>query len=180
MPRCKCCKDKFEPKYFLQPYCMEKDECIKAFADYCKAVTQKKERKETIKAKKSLLTLSDYEKIAKQVFQKWVRLRDAELPCISCERTSNRYDGGHYFDAGVYSGLIFHEWNCNKQCSFFCNKMGHGNKANYRIGLVKKIGEENVKWLEENKDRLKNYKYTREQLIEITEYYKLKIKQLEK
>jgi len=121
-------------------------------------------------------TLSYYENEAKRVYQKWVRLRDAHLPCISCGKTSNRYDGGHFFDAGIYSGLIFHPFNCNKQCSYNCNKMLHGNKLNYRIGLIKKIGDDNVKWLEENKDRLRNYKYSKEELIEIKKLYQDKIK----
>lgn len=124
-----------------------------------------------------LKTLSEYEDEAKKVFQKWVRIRDAALPCISCGADANRYDGGHYFDAGMYSGLIFHEWNVNKQCSNYCNRKNHGNKTNYRIGLVKKIGEENVKWLEENKDRLRNYKYTKSELIQIKNKYQLKLKQ---
>lgn len=129
--------------------------------------------------KEKMKTLGDYEKDAKAVFQKWVRLRDAHLPCISCGKVSSRYDGGHYFDAGTYSGLIFHHWNVNKQCSYNCNKMLHGNKANYRIGLVAKIGEDNVKWLEENKDRLRNYKFTKEELLKIKFIYTQKIKELE-
>lgn len=133
-------------------------------------------KKKVIKEK--LKTLGDYEKEAKREFQHWVRLRDANHPCISCGKTSSRYDGGHYFDAGTYSGLIFHPWNVNKQCSYNCNKMLHGNKANYRIGLVAKIGEENVKWLEENKDRLRDYKFTKDEFIEIKLKYKAKIKEI--
>jgi hypothetical protein len=71
---------------------------------------------------------------------------------------------------------MFHPWNCNKQCNVHCNKFLSGNSNNYRIGLVKKIGEENVKWIEENKDRLRKQEYSREELIEITKKYKLKIK----
>lgn len=138
---------------------------------------QKEIENKRTEIKKGLLTLTDYENAAKVVFQKWVRLRDALLPCISC----GRYDcpdwsGGHWWAAGQYSGLMFHPCNCNKQCNSHCNKFLSGNPSNYRIGLVKKIGEEKVKWLEENKDRLKNKKWTREELIEITKVYKLKIK----
>jgi len=124
-------------------------------------------------------SLQDYESEARKYFQKWVRLRDKNDGCISCGRTNTeRWDGGHYFKAELYSGLIFHEDNCHKQCSRPCNKDLDGNLANYRINLVKKIGEERVKWLEDNKDRLRAKKYTRFELVEITEYYKVKIKEL--
>lgn len=176
--KCKECKEPFAPQrplqYLCSPLCASK---------YVRAEKEKKARKEWAQEKRVLKekikTLSDYEAEAKAVFQKWIRFRDKDLPCISCSNLSNRYDGGHYFDAGVYSGLIFHEWNCNKQCSNFCNRMNHGNKINYRIGLVKKIGEENVKWLEENKDRLRNYKYSKSELIEIKKKYQQKLKELQ-
>lgn len=155
---------------------MEKDECIKMFLRKMREANWNKEKKQL---QEKLKTLTDYEKEAKKVFQKWCRLRDKSLPCISCGNYNNNYDGGHYFDAGMYSGLIFNEWNVNKQCSFHCNKMLHGNKANYRIGLVKKIGEENVKWLEENKDRLRDYKYTKSELINIKKIYEQRIKEME-
>jgi hypothetical protein len=105
-------------------------------------------------------------------------MRDKDDPCISCGRYADRYDGGHYFKAELISGLIFHEDNVHKQCSRPCNKDLHGNEANYRIGLIKKIGEERVRWLEENKDRLREYKYTREELIEIKKKYQKKLKEL--
>jgi hypothetical protein len=124
-----------------------------------------------------LITLTQFEKAAKSVFQLWVRLRDKDLPCISCGCVEcSEWSGGHWWAAGQYSGLMFHPWNCNKQCNAYCNKYLSGNSNNYRIGLVKKIGEENVKWIEENKDRLKNKKYTRDELIEIANKYKAKIK----
>lgn len=84
----------------------------------------------------------------KTIFQKWIRDRDANLPCISCSRTKvSEWHAGHYFKAEVYSLLIFNEINVNKQCAF-CNTNLHGNEANYRIGLVNKYGENAVKELE--------------------------------
>lgn len=174
----KKCGLRFTPARPLQGVCSPK--CAYEYQKLLKENKEKKEwRDEKKKIKEKIKTLTDHENEAKTIFQKWTRLRDSELPCISCGAADcSEWSGGHYFDAGVYSGLIFHEWNVNKQCNAHCNKFLHGNKANYRIGLVKKIGEENVRWLEENKDRLRNYKYTKDQLIEIKEEYKLKIKQL--
>ncbi len=145
-----------------------------------KAIEDKKkqQRKSDNETRQKLKTLSQLENEAKAAIQKWVRVvRDKDLPCISCGNYSNRYDGGHYFDAGVYSGLMFNEDNIHKQCSYYCNKMNHGNKTNYRIGLVKKIGVERVEWLENNKDLLRNKKYERVELIEIKNKYNNLIKQ---
>lgn len=169
--RCKQCRSVFMPERPLQYLCGPK--CAWEYADKRAKEASRKEwniKKRAMQEK--LKTLSDYEKLARIVFQKWIRERDKYLPCISCGQWSNRFDAGHYFEAGVYSGLIFHEDNAHKQCSYNCNKMKHGNLPNYRIGLINKIGEERVKWLEENKDRLKNYTYTKDELIGIAKHYK--------
>lgn len=127
--------------------------------------------------KEKLKNLTDYEKEAREVFQRWVRMRDKDLPCISCgNHKATRYDGGHWWKAEIYSGLIFHEDNCHKQCSRPCNKDLNGDQSNYRIGLVKRIGLERVVWLEENKDRLRTYKYTKQELIDIKNHYSLLLK----
>jgi len=173
--KCKNCGEKFEPLRSLQQTCGFG--CAIALSKKLKQKEESKKWQAEKKAmKEKLKTLSDYEKEAKTIFQKWVRQRDAELPCISCGAVTDRNDAGHYFDAGMYSGLIFHEWNVNKQCSNYCNRLNHGNKANYRIGLVKKIGEENVLWLESNKDRLRSYKFTKSELEEIKNKYKKLLK----
>lgn len=127
-------------------------------------------RKAVLKEKTK--TLSQHESEAKKAFQKWVRHRDRDFPCISCFKFNcPDWAGGHYLDAGVYSGLIFHPDNCHKQCNSHCNGFLGGNKVNYRIGLINRIGEERVKWLEENKDRLKSYKYTKDELTDIKNKY---------
>ena len=155
-------------------YNLDNPEKVKTFIQ----TQQAKQDKEQLKQMKFNITkLSVFESMAKKVFQHWVRLRDADLPCISCGCFHcDEWAGGHWWAAGQYSGLMFHPWNCNKQCNVHCNKFLSGNSNNYRIGLVKKIGEENVKWIEENKDRLRKQEYSREELIEITKKYKLKIK----
>lgn len=170
--KCKFCKDLFTPSRPLQFLCS-----FQCALKWTSIEDEKKKKAEWKKEKKLLKEkvkrLSDFEKEARAEFQKWIRLvRDKDLPCISCGKFSNRYDAGHYFDAGVYSGLIFNEDNVHKQCSNFCNRMNHGNKPNYRIGLVKKIGLKRVKKLEGEKDKLRSYKYTREELISIKEKYK--------
>jgi hypothetical protein len=110
-------------------------------------------------------------------FNRFIRLRDQNDPCISCGRYTG-HDAGHYYSAGHYSGLRFNEINVNLQC-VHCNKFLHSNAIEYRKGLIRKYGIEAV----ENLDMLskinrvaKDDKYL---FIEIIETYKIKCKELE-
>ena len=135
------------------------------------------DKAKTKQMKESVKTLSQYEDEAKKVFQKWVRLRDKDLPCISCGTMKNvEYAGGHYFKASLYSGLIFDERNVHKQCNAYCNKRLDGAQAEYRIGLVNRYGNEYVEQLEADSIIKRNYKYTKDELIEIKNVYNEKIK----
>jgi len=138
---------------------------------------QAKQDKEQLKQMKFNITkLSTFESIAKKVFQHWVRLRDRDHPCISCNAFSTpQWDGGHYLKAEIYSGVIFYPMNVNKQCCH-CNDHLQGNVIEYRKGMIKKYGEEELLKLEAKGNELRYYKYSREELIEITNKYKLKIK----
>jgi hypothetical protein len=130
--------------------------------------------------RQKLKTLSQYESEAKKSFQKYVRLRDKDLPCISCnEMVKDLWDGGHYFKAELFSGLIFNEKNCHKQCRK-CNRFLGGNEIQYRKGLLNRFGFEYVEQLESIADENRVYKYTKDELIEIKRKYDGKIKELER
>lgn len=130
--------------------------------------------------RQKLKTLSQYEAEAKKSFQKYVRLRDKDLPCISCNETvKDLWDGGHYFKAEIFSGLIFNEKNCHKQCRK-CNRFLGGNEIQYRKGLLNRFGLEYVEQLESIADKNRVYKYTKDELIEIKNKYDGKIKELER
>ncbi len=175
--KCKECTSVFTPERNLQYICTP--ECSYVYLNKLRAKKKAADWKiEKLKLSEGLKTLSDFEKEAKVVFQKWVRMRDADLPCISCENKSNRYDGGHYYPAGIYSGTIFNELNCNKQCSFNCNKMLHGNIQAYRVGLIKKYGKEAVEDLDTMAIITKSKKYTKSELIEIKEKYSKLIREM--
>ncbi len=175
--KCKSCTKEYQPLRPLQSVCSPIC-AIELAQERAKKREESEWQDRKSKGLERLKTPGEYEAEARRVFQKWIRMRDIADPCISCGRFADRYDGGHYFKAELFSGLIFNEDNCNKQCSRPCNKDLHGNEANYRIGLVAKIGEEKVKWLEENKDRLRNYSYTKEEYLEIKRKYQLKLKEL--
>lgn len=91
-----------------------------------------------------------------RVFSKFIRARDADwrgnCRCISCGVIKNWKDGidaGHFISKGSDSALKYNEMNVNAQCSEYCNRRMSGNLILYRIGLVRKIGEENVIKLEQ-------------------------------
>lgn len=101
------------------------------------------------------------------VFNKFIRNRDAGQPCISCGSGTPNH-AGHYLSQGHHSSLRFDENNTNLQC-VRCNVFLHGNLINYRIGLIKKIGEEEVMKLEIMPK--KAFKWDRFTLIEKILFY---------
>ena len=118
---------------------------------------------------KKLIPLPKLKKKAQDVFNKWIRTRDAEERCISCNGPVEQ--AGHYFSSGHYSALTFNEMNVNGQ-DIRCNMFLSGNLIHYRQGLVKKYGEDAVKELEK-KSEVRTYKWSRTELEEIITKYKL-------
>ena len=135
-----------------------------------------KEKEKTKKMRENVKTLSQYEGEAKKSFQKWVRLRDSGKNCISCNKPTNDPAGGHFYSAGTYSGLMFNPLNCHLQCNTYCNKHLSGNLLEYRKGLIKRYGNEFVENLDHLSIEGRNYKYTKQELIEIKNKYDTKIK----
>jgi hypothetical protein len=187
MKKCKICKESFTPiRSTLEPVC-DNYSCKVAFAvEYAKKAKEKQKqnqikewRKEKAVLKDKIKTLSEHEADAKKSFQKFIRLRDQDLPCISCgnEKTTD-WAGGHYFSAGMYSGFIFDERNCHKQCNTYCNNRLSGNLLEYRKGLILRYGIDFVNKLESESNEKRNFKYTKEQLIAKKLQYDLKIKEL--
>jgi len=170
MPRCKCCKDKFEPIRFNHKYCL-KDECIRAFV----AETKEKMWKQTkVRMKNELKTTSDWMKEAQKIFNQYIRLRDKHKPCVSCEsKLGSKYDAGHYFSSGGHKAVTFDEDNVHGQC-VACNQYKHGNLLNYQIGIEKRIGAERLLQLHEKAHQTR--KYSADELQELIKTYKQKIK----
>ena len=142
-----------------------------------KKQTEVKKRKDKAEAKESLKSISAVIKDIKPIFQKFIRLRDKDLPCISCGSFDGLPQGGHFKKAEIYSGVIFDERNCHKQCQK-CNVYLGGNEANYRVNLVKRFSESFVSELEDFANETRNYKYTKEELYAIKKKYLKKIKNI--
>lgn len=181
MPRCKQCKIKFTPRYFNQKYCMDNIDCIKAFNESVKLLHLKQKEKAKIKEKKAkieqLMTKSEWLKLAQQVFNKFIRLRDKHKGCISCDAPLiNKFDAGHYYSVGAYPNLRFNEDNVHGQC-VYCNQHRHGNIHEYTIKLPIRIGNEAFEQLTTNRGQALNISiYEVQELIKI---YKQKVKILE-
>ncbi len=170
--KCKNCEEKFHPYTSFQKYCT-KEECLSVFWKENKAKEEKKRQKQR---KEELMTLQDYLKIAQQVFNKYIRERDKYQPCISCNKPlGSKFDAGHYWSAGGHSAIRFNPDNVHGQC-VACNQHKHGNLIAYREELIKKIGLDGYAMLESFSNETK--KWTKDELKNIIEMYKNKIKEL--
>ena len=172
MPRCRNCRKKFEAVHFNQKYCFE-SACAKVWYQKAKEENRKKLHK---KWKQELKSTRDYLKEAQVWFNKYVRMRDACMPCISCNKVmTDKYDAGHYYSAGGHSILRFHEDNVHSQC-VHCNQYLSGNLLNYQEGLVNRIGKERVLDLSKIANNEKRWEKT--ELQSIIKEYKEKCKYL--
>ena len=173
MPRCKNCKEKFEPVRFNAKYCMN-EECVRVWVETEK---QKQWKAKKTRLKKELMSLQDWLKLAQMTFNKWIRHRDKGLNCISCDKPikDGNCDAGHLWSAGGHSNLRFNEYNVNAQCSRPCNKDKSGDVNNYRIGFVKRYGIEKLNEIDSMAHTTK--KWTIQELNEIIETYKRKLKE---
>ena len=141
-------------------------------ADRLEASRRMRERKEKLKSR------SDWLKDLQRVFNEFIRLRDVDLPCISCGRYhEGQYHAGHYRSVGACPELRFNEDNVHKQCSA-CNSHLSGNILEYRLGLIEKIGLERVEFLE-RKDH-PPLKLSVEEIKDLIKAYKAKVKELKR
>lgn len=169
MKKCKHCKERFNPVHFNQKYCFKK-ECTNVWIESEK---EKQWKKKKAKLKQDLMTVQDYVKIAQQVFNKYIRERDKGLKCISCNKKPLKENAGHFFNANNHWNVRFDEYNVHLQCEH-CNTFLSGNLINYRDNLIKKIGLEEYKELEERAKATR--KFTVDELKEIINIYKNKLK----
>lgn len=181
-PRAKKCRNaacaaKFIPQRLGQAVCSPA--CALATKDVNQAKARKSlaeiGRKELRAAKERVKTRADHMREAQTVFNEWIRLRDAILPCVSCGRHhEGQYHAGHYRTVGANPELRFEPLNVHKQCAP-CNNHKSGDIVNYRITLVARIGAAKVEWLEGPHEPKR---YTIEDLKAIKAEYRAKIRAL--
>jgi len=173
MKKCKYCQREYVPYNSLQKSCYDYS-CIKNSIqdEKLKAWNKKK-----AKMKEELMTVQDYMKIAQQTFNKYIRIRDKGNTCISCGKKPKKENAGHFYSAGTHTAVRFDERNVHLQCEH-CNSFLSGNLLNYRENLLAKLGFEEFERL--SVDAMKTRKYTREELKQLIEEYKDKIKLISK
>lgn len=136
-----------------------------------------RERREIKVRKEKLKSRADHLREAQQAFNEYIRLRDADKPCISCDRHHlGKYDAGHYRSVGACPELRFDEDNVHKQCSP-CNTQLSGNILEYRIRLIQRIGADRVARLEGKHEPLK---LSVEQIKALKAYFRAKVRELKR
>ena len=123
------------------------------------------------------LTISALKKRIQKKFNLYIRLRDKDLPCISCSSKIGPWNAGHFFSVKLNDGLRFDENNVNKECAK-CNRFDHDHLIFYYENLKKKIGAEEFEKLKEKAIYYKKHpkKWTMKELIEIEKNIDEKLK----
>lgn len=173
LKKCRECKKEFAPARSLQKACSPG--CAIALA----VKQSEKLAKRAHKARKDEMLANDasFQKAkAQKAFNEFIRLRDRELGCISCDKPKDwggQWHASHWKSRGARPDLAFNEDNVHKSCSI-CNNYLSGNVVMYRAGLIAKIGIDRVEALELSTI----VKRSAADYAEIARIYQAKIKEL--
>jgi hypothetical protein len=187
--KCKVCKGEFVGRNSLQTACGPL--CAVVWLRQVQAKVAKRNHREQRAARREglvkLRTVSDWTKLAQAMFNKFIRMRDADKPCISCGREhvewtrGGSWDCGHFRSVGAAPELRFEELNAHKQCKS-CNggsgkyaRKNHTVSAEYRVRLIERIGLAKVEWLEGPHE---SRHYRIDELIAIRDLHRRKAKEL--
>ena len=173
------CRASFVPQRLGQKVCspacglatkdVNADKARKALADVG--------RKELRAAKERVKPKGQYMREAQAAFNAWVRLRDAALDCVSCDKPvtwSGQWHASHFLSVGSSPEHRFNPDNVHKACSV-CNNHLSGNLLSYRPELIRRIGLEAVEALLGPSEPKR---YTIEDLKAITAEYRAKTREL--
>jgi len=150
MPRCKNCKVKFTPKFFLQKYCD---------ADICQSVmiTEAREKvvKEKIKSWKPNTHAKENKKDLQDEINKLSRMIDVAYgnnTCIDCglilDKEKNQIDAAHFISRGSNCTLRYNMHNLHSAHNH-CNVWNEKHETNYKKGLINRYGFEYLNMVEE-------------------------------
>ena len=115
---------------------------------------------------------------AQHAFNAFIRERDRDLGCVSCDKPANwngQWHASHWKSVGARPDLRFNPDNCQKACSQ-CNLWLSGNPIPFKDELVRRIGVERVEALEGPQE---TKRYRREDYQAIEAEYKAKLKELQ-
>lgn len=148
--KCKVCRCLFTPRSMTHKACSQP--CAEEVARAKREQQERKAQREQARADRERLAglrpLSYWRNKAQAGVNRFVRLRDAGKPCISCgATTATQWHAGHYLSRGARPELALEPRNIHKQCSQ-CNDYLSGNLVRYRANLIELKGFAEVEWLE--------------------------------
>jgi len=135
--------------------------------------------------KKKQPSISTLKKKCWATFSLYIRMRDCLKTtgctswglCITCQKRLHikMLQAGHFIP-GRHNANLFSEKGVHAQC-YNCNVNLKSNPFEYRRQIIKLYGEGYDEVLEKESQQIK--KFTPQDLIDLNEYYKTKIKELE-
>jgi hypothetical protein len=157
--------------------------CAITIAAKKKRATEAKTARETAKSDKvrreKLKSRADWAKEAQAAVNKYVRMRDYHLGCVSCDKPASwpgQWHASHFRSVGAASAVRFNLWNIHKSCSI-CNNWKSGNLSDYEPRLREKIGGSKVDWLRTQNQCVS---YSIEYLRRLKDIFSKKARRLEK
>ena len=186
--KCPICRSPYEPRVIGQKTCFapacaiewtkqNPDKAAKALKRI-ESLSKRTRSRQKREGRERLMTRSDWLKRAQAAVNAYCRARDlaAGYGCICCDRPLiGKIDAGHYLSVGSHPEIRFDERNIHAQ-TVHCNQWKSGNAIAYRIGLIKRYGQEIVDYLEGPHPALK---LTIPQIQAIEQTYKAKLKALQ-
>ena len=173
------CKASFVPQRLGQAVCSPACAILDAPSNHDKArkAIAQRERKEIGVRREKLKSRGEHLADTQKAFNAWIRARDIGLPCVSCGRHHNgQWQAGHFKSVGGHPALRYEPLNVWRQCAP-CNTHKSGDLLNYRVELVRRIGEDKVLWLEGPHEPKK---YTIDELKELAAHYRALTRELKK
>lgn len=143
MTTCRVCAEPFERQRMGQTVCGI------VCARRLPVIARKAERETTRKRKEAIKPRSKWLKEAEREVNRYVRLRDRHLGCVSCDRPASwggQWHASHFRSVGAASAVRYCLWNIRKSCSI-CNNWKSGNLSDYEPRLRALIGDDRVDWL---------------------------------
>jgi len=182
--KCRICREWFTPFSTTQVVCGLKCALAEALEK-----ADKRARRELRAAKERIKPRNKVQAEAQAAFNAFIRLRDEDLPCISCgetdppQRFGGAWDCGHYRTVGAHPERRFEELNAHRQCKS-CNagsgrfsRKGRTVHQEYRERLIMRIGLADVERLE---GPCEAKHYSVDDLRAIKAKYQLKKRELKK
>jgi hypothetical protein len=179
--KCRVCGVVFERQRSMQAVCSPAcaAEHARKLSAQKAARAKRDDRKSLRQALEKAKTRGTHLKELQAAFNAFIRARDANEPCISCDRPATwdgQWHASHYRSVGSTPELRFNEFNVHRSCSI-CNNFLSGNIGSYRPRLIAKIGLERVEWLEGNHPP---QKLTLAEIQELKAHYRAKVREMKK